>query len=288
MSVRSGVYAAVNGIATLRNWVLSRTSSTKPYVASNTLGGTGRRRGVIDWSGSLSQYGGIPDAMPGETFAFAGYTSPGTGVLGDDGTVYAGNAIVDSVAVNWNWETGDPINISTNFGGNGPLTSSQTDAVVDETFPAVPTPLELPFQILDLDGGSGGWSEICDVTSATLNITAANKTYANSCTDGIMMRKPGPIDWTLSVTFQNDDFMNGFPFDINDVVGFRLPVDETNYWELLWGIVQGYSNFTVDRETGNIIAVTVNFEMCGFDHDTESVGRIVLPGAAEPWWGEAA
>ena len=135
---------------------------------------------------------------------------------------------------------------------------------------------------------SGGWSEVCDAVNATLTITAANKSYANSCTQGLMGRKKGPIDWTLSIAFHNDDFIQDLPFAINDVIGLRLPVNADDYWELMWGIVQGFSNFVVDRETGNIISVTANIEMCGFDHENEEVGRIVLPGETDPWWGDAA
>lgn len=280
MGIHSGKFAAVNGRSTLRNWSINKTSDLKRYVASNTKGASGRRRGNLDWTGQWSAYGGYPGVMPGENFEFSGYTAPGDDTEGGNGPVYTGNALVDSVAVNFNWEAGDIISHTVNFGANGPLVQSSS-ALSDTTTPDVPSIIEIPV-MYDMLGGGSGATELCDIVSATLNILSDNKTYVNSCTDGQTYRKAGPIDFNVALVMQNDD-IDGLPFDIGDSLRLSLFVDDTNYWDLEWCMVKEFTGIQVDRETGNIIQMTINLEMNGFDPENDGTGHIKLPGGSQ-WW----
>src|SRR5947207_1860310 len=98
MGVHSGKFAAVNGKSTVRNWSINDTNATKAFIASNTGGGTGRLKGNHDWSGSYSQYSGIPAVMPGSALSFTGYSAPDSDVNNTTGKTKSGTAIVDSIA----------------------------------------------------------------------------------------------------------------------------------------------------------------------------------------------
>lgn len=290
MGVHSGKFAVVGGISTMRGWSVNEVTSPRPYVASNTLGGTGRRRGNKDWTGTVGMYGGKPVYMPGDTFTFEGYTAPANDIDGGTGAVYTGTAIVDQLVINWNWATADPISHSMNFGAaSGALSCSSTTALVDSTFPDCPDIIDL-VPLCSVLGGGSGYEIISCVTDIALTINAANKPFVNSCTGGNTHRKMGPIDWSMAINVQDDNKVS-LPFDIGDMVAFQLPVpidgDPSAHWLLEWGQILGFSNLSVNRETGDIIGMTINVGMAGFDHENEEVGQIVLPGEENPWWPAA-
>ena len=280
MSVESGRLGLVNGESTVRQWNISRQGNPVSGIASNTRSGTVRRPGVNDWSGSFNNYGGVPLKLPGDTFTFDGYTAPDSGTGGTAGDVWSGNAIVDSIAMTWNWASGEMLSYVTNFSGNGELTVG-TDTHSDSTDPAIFIPCGTKIDY----GASASETEWDNLVQAVLTITAANVAFANSSTVASgscwTQRKAGPIDWTLAVTEQNNA---GLPsaIDIEESERFRLWVDSSDYWELEWGIVGDFSGLDVNRESGAIIQRTVNISMDG--HDGSSLGKIVLPGASTPWW----
>ncbi len=279
MGIHSGKYGVVDGVSTVKNWQINETSDVKSFVASNTNGGTGRRRGNHDWTGSYVQYGCRPDHMPGETFNFKGYTSPDDDVSGN-GAVYIGDAIVDSIAITWNWENAEITSTTVNFASAGPLTRG-SDEFTDTSDILAESPIGGQVRISGVDGSS--FAELCPVASATLTISAANKTYNNSCTNGATGRKPGTLDWTLALVIQETD-LDDLPFDIDDFVGIQIDDGDTgDFWELLYGIVKDFSGFSVDRESSAIIQVTANIEMSVDDH-AGNPGAITLPGAGSPWW----
>ena len=277
MPVKSGKFAAVNGISTMRQWQLNDTSTPKAFVASNTQGGTGRKKGNTDWTGSLGAYGGSPAHMPNDTFDFKGFTAPTDGA---NGPTYKGNVMVDQVAIQWNWENADIISHTLQFGSNGPLTEDVEAPTTDGTAPNVPAIIG---QEVSIGTDDSGPAVILNVKSAALTIKAAVKTYVNSSTDGVVQRVPGNIDWDATVVVDECDFSE-MPFTIGDDVLIRLPAGGDLYWELKWGIVSGFQNLQVDRESNNIIGFTMHFEMNGFSDEDESVGHILLPGVEEPWW----
>jgi hypothetical protein len=280
MGIKSGKYGAVDGISTMRNWGVNETSGTKKFGASNTLGGAGRRRGNRDWTGSIGHYGGKPLVMPGDLFTFTGYTTPDSGISGA-GKTRVGPAIVENIAVNWNWESADPVNTVINFAANGVLATGSGD-ISDVSNIDVPSPIGGGVRILAAGGSSYG--TLCPVVSAALNVIAENKAYTNSCSSGQTQREPGNIDWNLALVIQEHD-IDQLPFAIDDYIGIQIDVGEEadNFWQLTYGIVKDFTGIVVDRETGNIIQVTVNIEMSCDDNDS-NIGEIILPGESTPWW----
>ena len=121
--------------------------------------------------------------MPGDEFTFTGLTAPTNGVEGASGFVYTGPAIVDSIEVAWDWVSGAPVQTTVNFSGNGELEKS-TDTLSDATTPDGTSTSECYIEIVGHTGGSPTAASLCGVTAASLNITAANQSYASSCTGG--------------------------------------------------------------------------------------------------------
>lgn len=272
MAVVGGKYSVVNGIGGMRQWSLSETSAPKKAIASNTRGGPARRPGIEDWSGNVQAYGGLPSAVPGAAFEFAGYCGPTSGVEGTNGDVYSGTAIVDSVVINWNYESGDIISHVINFSSNGGL-NKLTGIYTDVTEPDFISASELAS--IEADG-----EEICRVTTMVLTLMAENKSYINSCTDGGTRRLPGNFDATLAIGMQ-DTNLEEFIASIGDSLEMQLPIDATRFWLLRWMLLKDFSGLSVNRESGDVIGFTANFEFNGFvDGDA---GAVVTPDEVDLW-----
>lgn len=279
MGAHSGKFGVVNGQSTVKSWQISETSATKKIVASNTKGGSKRRRGTRDWSGNFVQYGLVPTLRPGEKFTFEGYTAPGNDVLGANGRTYSGPAIVDSIAIAVNWASNDPITVTVNFSSDGELVKG-TGLYEDDSDPTGATAEDVLATYL-LAGGSGSAEvdgiDLC-LSQFTLTLTAGNVTSINSCTDGQTGRKEGNFDWSASLVVEED----GRPdFDIDDNLEIWLYLNDVMAWHLKWGIVKDFTNLTVDRDSAAIISQTVALEMNGFDDD-EGEG-VVESSAGEIW-----
>jgi hypothetical protein len=288
MAVYSGKYGAVNGMSTVRNWVLNETTQPAEYRASNTRAGTGRKEGVYDYTGSFEGYGGVPPIMPSEYFDFVGYTAPTTGAFGVAGlTKNATNAIVQSVTINWDWTTGGLLDWMVNFAAGEPnIITEASAAVTDLSLPAVkivcPTKITVSENIVL-------WPNL---TRASLTITANNPSFVNSSTQGRTGRRAGIIDWNASVTEQatavNPNI--GLSNCLGSIVGaetlMQMYIDATLFWGLKWAHFVDVSDLRVDNDTGAIIGQTNNFAMAGFDDDGVS-GYIARPGedgASNPYW----
>lgn len=277
----SGKFAVVDGQNTVRNWTVAETQATQSYAASNTKGGMGRKRGVKDWAGGFSQYGGVPLVMPGETLAFKGYTAPDDDVSGD-GKTYGGNVLIDQIVVGWNWETGGLITTDYTFSGDGALEKT-TETLTDATDPDPPESCgTIVKTAIVYPAGIPTWVELSKLVSAQLTITAANQTVVNSSTSNWTERRPGVIDWNVSIVSQDLDAITDADLDTTDL-GLQLFINATEFWSLTFGIIQAQDGISADAESGAIISQTLKVEMNGFD-TTEGAGEIILPGAGAAWW----
>lgn len=277
----SGKFAVVDGQSTVRNWTISEIQAAAVFVASNTNGATGRRRGVLDWSGGFSQYGGTPLNMPGEALTFKGFTAPDDDISGV-GKTYEGTAIIDQIVVNWNWETGGIISTDYTFSGNG-LLSKSTDTVVDATAPDVPETCGTKVETAIVYVATvPTWVELVKLVSATLTITSANQTFVNSATANGVQRKAGVIDWAASIVSQDLDAITSANLETEDL-GLRMYINATEFWFLTFGVITGQESITADREGGAMLSQTLNIAMNAEDTD-EGDGEIILPGAGSAWW----
>lgn len=279
----SGKYGMVNGQTAVRNWNLTRTTSPPKGVHSGTKGGPSRKPGVKDWSGNFGCYGAVPVVMPGGLFTFIGFTAPDSGPPTGDGVAWTGPAIVDSMQLDWNWETGDILAHQINFSSNGAMTKSSASNYVDSTV----TELQETTGLNAINATSNSPITICNITTASLQITADNQSFVNSCTAGQTQRRPGNIDATLSLTIQDTD-PTQMGCDLSDDVIFQMNVtisDSPDYYLLQWMHFANFSNLVVDRESGAIISFQANFEMNLIVDG--AMGAIVLPGAGSAYLGTA-
>lgn len=273
MGVHSGKFAVVNGMSTVRNWNVSDLITNPRYVASNTLGGSGRVSGIQDWNGSFGFYGAVPPVMPGEIFSFLGYTAPNDDISGSNGQRGSGDAIVDNIAIVFNWQNGEIISGTVNFSGDGALAWASGAAITDATAPDVPSICGVKIELSDDDAA---FTELANLSQATLTISAANVSYVNSSTACWTKRKAGPLDWNLSLTLDDDVFLVK---GANKVV--RVYIDATTFYKLKWGKMKDINGITANIETGDIIRHTAMFEMNGFVAGV--AGQIVLPDASVFW-----
>lgn len=270
MTVHSGKFAVVNGASAVRNWSINETNALARAINSATKGGSARRPGVRAWTGSYAQHRPQPAAMPGEIFTFQGFTAPDDDTSGA-GVTKTGSAIVDSLVITWNWQSGDIIQAVTNFSGHLALTTD-SGTYSDATIPDFASMCGVVIHADDYP--------IDNVQQATLTISAANQPYVNSSTDCWTGRKAGPIDFNVALQIQD----NEFPFATGDDVILNMFVDGTDYWRLKWAQVKEFTNLTVDRE-GAIITYTANLEM---NISKGGVfGEIVKPGGVTPWFPPA-
>lgn len=280
MSVLTGTFGIVDNISSVRQFTINQARTTQTYRASNTDGATGRSSGIFGWNGSYTAYGVDPQVMPRDTTVFSGYLSPDSGVFGGVGTVATGSVLVDSVAITWNWETGEYMSHVVNFQGLGALTFNEAAvALADST--SLPVVDVCPTQIGILPAVGGVEAVLSDVTSATLTISAANQKYVSSSTNCTENAVKGSIDWTLSINRLSTTFS-----DVVSGTDYRIKIYEgvTDHWHLEWGIFKDYTNIVTDIEGATLIGYTMNFEMQAFNAGVK--GEILKPGelTGAGWW----
>jgi hypothetical protein len=285
MGVHSGKFANVNGISTMRLWTIEERAAQPKAVASNTAQGTARKRGINSWSGSYQAYGVTPQVMPGDTLHFIGYGAPADDVSGNAGGRYEGDAVVSQVSLAWNWKSGALIGHSINFAGHLELDKTSDVDVPDVTLP----------QLFETTGTKITWAlgtdntfrELPNLVSAALRITNPVETYVNSSTyvNGRAWtgQKAGAgLDWNLSIQQEDDERLDNTKiWQVDDVLKLRVYTDANLFWGLTYGIARDFSGMSYNRETGAIIARTLNVDMNGYY--VSGLGSIALPDATT-WW----
>lgn len=280
MPVHSGKLGVVNGKSTVQNWSISDEQNLAAAVASNTALGRVRRPGVNSWSGNYAQKGGTPPVMPGETFSFVGYTAPTDNVSGN-GLKYTGDAVVKSVAISWNWASGEIIGSTTEFDGHLALAAADGTQIADITAPDVPT---IALAKIQFSADDTTFTDVANVTTVTLTITNDVQAYVNSSTvvSNTLWtgQRAGNYDWNMAIAMQDvkrTDVVKGTQYS------WKIFVDATTFWKLKWGRVKNFTGLTVDRDSGAIIAQTVNVEMDGTKESDGVLGHILKPGGTQFW-----
>jgi len=273
MGVLSGIGGAVDGEACVRTWTIATTADVQNAVCSASKQGTIVIDGNEDWSGSFTQYGHTPNRMPQDSFTFTG------SIDGSNGAV--GTAIVDSVEITIDIEAGAIIGIVTNFSGNGAVTLGAAVAS-DSTTPDPATSIGCKVEVGTMVG-SPVWTEITDVRTVTITITADNQSYVSSSTAGKTKRTAGNISAAIAVTVYEDDFAD-LPA-VNSDARMRVYVNATEFWLFEFVRFGEASDLTVDRETAALVGATLNASWTGFAEVDGSMteGQIVEPDTTK-WW----
>jgi hypothetical protein len=288
--------SGVMGATTLRNWRITETIESKTFVASNTKMGTGRRPGVLDWTGSFQQYGYFPFIMPGDKGIFHGFQGPTSGVPGTAGRILSAPYICDNISHVLNWGAADLQQINTSILSDGALVNEPGAGIVDDSNPSTVPSGEghVEIALATVGGPPPTYVPFC-ATQATFNLLVQMHPYSNSCGYDIakkaMVRKreTGAVDWNLAIVSDDIDFYNDGAFPVGSYVQVKLFVTPTLFYELWYGIIESYTDFVVNPETSELISYTINILMTA-DKDGEVPpgsavdGKIALPGIATPWW----
>ena len=275
--VHGGRFGVVNNIAAVRDWAINDEGTLAAFRNSATANGMGRRAGVLAWNGSYQAHGAVPAVLPAAFFSFLGYTAPDNDTLGGTGETYAGNAIVDAVNINWDWAGGQIINHAVNFSGNLGLTATPTDTAISDS--SWNDPESTNGTVIKYSPDGTTWTTLGNLTQASLGINASNPSFVNSSTAGLTGRRAGPIDWSLQLSIESN--LNGSGLVKGTSYQWRLYTTATLFYLLKWGRVKGFSGLNVNRETGTIIAHSIQVEM---DATVGGVaGSILMPGGASYW-----
>lgn len=275
MGVITGKLGAVNGVPCIRSWGINDVQNVQTVIASCTDGATGAIPGNNDWSGTFSQFTGSPTHLPGDTLSFAASMD---GVNGLSGPV-----IVDSITINWDIESGAPIECITAFSANGALTyaaNTDSDATLFDQEDVVSKGSILkhgPTAIVTRD----------DLRTMTMTLTADNKSYVSSSTAGETKRLAGNISGTVSATVYEDDLSN-LPSP-GSYEHWKMFVGVTLFWEIKWILINNLSGIEINRESGDLVGATINGMFSAFDDTTPAPvkGTIEQPGAVPVnYWGD--
>lgn len=274
----SGTYGTVDNIGNVFNWNLAQSKPTEQIRNSATKGGTGRIPGIDSYSGSYQRAGGKPLHLPGVGFTFKGFAGSNTGAPGGPGPSYSLPAIVESIAIVWDWAQRKLIRHTVNFKSTGVMTYTPTDtAVVDASAIVQDRIAILPAN--DFVYGAVP-TKIEGKKTATLTLTSMLQEIANSDTGGAKSAIKGPLDWKLSIETENAVrvLTNGTYVDT-----LKLFINATEFWALGIGIVEEDTNVKVDIESGAILGQTINIAMSAFD-SLGNISAISAPGGGSPFW----
>lgn len=293
---RTGRHGFMNGVPFMRYWSLNWSQALETRYHSASYSGPERTPGIEDWNGVVEGYGGKPGIFPGESIALKLFSGPSDGVHGNTGKVYAATAIADSLTINWQWQPSQMLGYALNFSANGCMGSEEND-YYDTTDTCHANMCNMWVEIasvcdIEVDTGTGTgttslpvYTEVQNLESASLSITADNGVIVNSSTNCCTQREHGNVDWTITLTDQEQ-----YPlFNFNEYYAFKMYIAPGVYWDVQYGELQDITDIRIDRETNDIVSKTNVFAgsgriCCGDDAgDGATIGQIVDPDSATKW-----
>jgi len=277
----SGDKGAVgNGSAPLSaigQWNVSVKAENQTVVDSSTAGGTLRLAGNEDWSGSYRANGAVPSFYPGAAFSFVGSIDGVNGVTG--------TAIVDSVKIDADIAGGKPWTHEVAFSANGPL-SFGAAAAADASVAVPPSSIGTQVQ-LSSPAATPEWTPLNQVTTISLEFRRENSPYVDSGTGGNVMRKCGPLDWTIAIGVHPDAEATASVLPMPaSVQGIEITLPNSGgSFTLSWAQFSDLSDLVVNRATQEIVSCVLHAAMCGVASvgGTLTRGSIVDPANNTVW-----
>ena len=273
----SGKFGTIDTVTDITDWQVTETSAPVESVTSATKGGRRRSSGIIASAGSFNGKSGLPPVKPFEKFAFKGYSAPDDEIYGSDGVTYEGDIYAASIAVNLNFGGNEDVNYNIDMLFDQALTIGS--GWYEDTGP----PLSATICPCKIEYGAAlSEVEIEHISSATLTFTIDMIEYVNSSTNCTTGRKPGPLDWSLDITIED----NVRPVPLQADERLKVWINETQFFILEFGHLSSYSNFNVNIATGDIISQDMNWMMQAYKQsDLTTLGAIYWPDdAVTPIW----
>jgi len=271
---KAGMVSCDAGISNVKKWSISSKANLPSTANSSTQGMEFNKAGNKDWSGSYEADGDTPAVYPGQKFAFEGASDATHGA--------SGNAIVDKVDIKIDIAGGNIISHTVSFSANGALTLGAV-TVTDGGVPAVAGSVGCKVMYGVPATPQLYASELPNVKSITISLSAKNASTVNSSSGGWTVREPG--NWSVSVSIDCDVDTFAAIIATNTVLGLNIYVNATQFWVIDWVIFGEASNIGADVESGAIIGCTYN---ASFDGEqvisaTPTDGRIVTPAEDTIW-----
>jgi hypothetical protein len=264
MAAHAGQAMAIDGVDTARGFRITQTSESRPYGASNTAQGAGRKCGNVDWLGHYWCYGHTPVHFPGDTFTFQAETYDGKGLQG--------SAIVERLRIFWNITEGDYIAHVVDFARVDELTftGSATDSVNPSTKVVCAQGTKFTY----------GDAELTEIDTMMLDFRSQNPKRVTSSTNGGVVRARGSLDAYWQVKHKEHD-PSQLP-TLNDTHVLKFYVSDAEYWELTWGKVLASPNqFGVEMEPLDYIDNTLAGAWNA--HADTGQGSILDPAGDQKW-----
>ena len=268
------VYSAIG------EWSVNYKADNQAVVDSSTAGGNVRVKGNKDWSGRFKA-NGYPEVVPGDTFAFIGSIDGVEGV--------AGQAIVDSIKIEWDVSGSKVVSHEATFSANGVLNEGAAVAV-DISVAIPPASAGTVISIAD-PAASPSWVALAQVETISLEMKCENKSYVDSSTAQWTYRKRGPFDYTLNVKLHPDATDGDTAYGIQGlpqpqtVHGIQIVDGDGNTSTINWVMIGDLSDIMVNRSTQDIVSATMNAAMCGVAAvgGVKTRGSVTLPSIGVVW-----
>ncbi len=264
-------------LSAVGEWSVSVKAENQLVVNSSTAGGALRLAGNEDWSGRYRANGAVPAFSPGAAFTFIGSIDGVNGVTG--------TAIVDSVKIDADIAGGKPWTHEVAFSANGPLSFGPA-AAVDASVGIPPSSIGTQVQ-LSAPAASPSWAPLDQVTTISLEFRRENPRYVNSGTGGNVMRKCGPLDWTIAIGVHPDAEATASVLPMpTSVQGIEIILPNSGgSFTLNWAQFSDLSDLVVNRATQEIVSCVLHAAMCGVASVGGALtrGSITLPGSVRVW-----
>lgn len=223
-------------------------------IHAATKGGRQRLKGVEDWNGTWNEYGVVPAFYPGEEVVFYGSQQGSKG--------WQGSALVTQVVINLPVGTKGPPTVEGTFRGVGELNLSSTETV---DLPADPTSIDPTPQTcvkLSTLSNSPDYGLIQSGTNdITITLSIEDQAFHDCSSSGFMDALEGL--WDANVTYSRYvEDTDSLPTE-GQGYHVRVPTNAagTEYWQFEYMRVGAMSDIMFNRETGELLNVTIPLEM---------------------------
>uniref|UniRef100_A0A6M3K8M7 Uncharacterized protein n=2 Tax=viral metagenome TaxID=1070528 RepID=A0A6M3K8M7_9ZZZZ len=262
-SVISGINCEVDGVSSMSGWKIRMLNMPPEFATSDAPGGMGRAAGNFDWRGVYRAYGHTPLHWPGDSIAFKGDTDASYGV--------SATGIVDRMTITCPIEPGGLIDTVVEFSNNDAagLVNGAAAATAGAT-PAIFSAVTRKIAWSGTDVSARNWR---------LVLTARNRPYVDTDTDGWVMRTPGNMDGQFEYSVYDNAAAN-LPARGSIAVA-QFYVTASTYWELTWGIIERVDDWGGDHEGAeNVFGNVFGFWTA---QSGTSIGTIKNPAGATKW-----
>lgn len=252
-----------SGVNCVQSWQATPSVTAQEYAASCAPGGTIVPAGIIDWKGQINGFGDYPvGVIP------SGVDTSFQGVINNTAMSLkslTGTILIEQLTIEIDKSTYAPIKWTATFGAQGNLTVAASGSA-DSGTPSDCSSAGLTISI-------AGTPLTQSLTKAQIVLSKPHTTYVDV---GFTKRKAGNMKCTLNFGVQEASLaVAAYAPNSMGIVRITTNVAGDRYWEFDAVRFLGKSNFTVDRQSTNILGYQVNGQWSFID-DSQALGYIMF------------